>query len=143
MTKKKKALSETCPCGSGLAYAACCGALHAGAAAATPEALMRSRYAAYALGLEDYLLATWAPETRPERIFEPGEAPLKWVSLEVRASGETPGTGAEPDTGFVDFVARARSSRGAVKLSEHSRFRREKTGDAARRWLYVDGDIEE
>lgn len=140
---KKKAQPETCPCGSGLEYAVCCGALHAGAAAATPEALMRSRYAAYALGLEDYLLATWAPETRPERIFEPGEVPLKWVSLAVLASGETPGTEDEPDAGFVDFVARARSSRGAVKLAEHSRFRREKQGALAGRWFYVDGDIQE
>ena len=48
-----------CPCGSGKSYAVCCGLLHTGAAAPTAEALMRSRYSAYGLGLEPYLLATW------------------------------------------------------------------------------------
>jgi len=38
-----------CPCGRGR-YADCCGPLHAGMPAADAEALMRSRYSAYALG---------------------------------------------------------------------------------------------
>lgn len=39
-----------CPCGSALAYTACCGRWHAGPEhlqAPTAEALMRSRYSAY------------------------------------------------------------------------------------------------
>jgi uncharacterized protein YchJ len=52
-----------CPCGSGLDLADCCGLWHKGLAggvcAPTPEALMRSRYSAYVLGLVDYLVATW------------------------------------------------------------------------------------
>ena len=32
------------------------------------EALMRSRYTAYVLKLEDYLLATWHPSTRPQQL---------------------------------------------------------------------------
>src|SRR4051794_32459438 len=48
-----------CPCHSGLRYGACCGPFHEGAeAAATPEALMRSRYAAFSLGLGAYLVRT-------------------------------------------------------------------------------------
>ena len=47
-----------CPCGSGKSYAVCCGPLHQGAAAPSPEALMRSRYSAYALGLVDYIVKT-------------------------------------------------------------------------------------
>ncbi|WP_275423743.1 YchJ family protein, partial [Virgisporangium ochraceum] len=53
-----------CPCGGG-PYAACCGPAHGGAPAATAEALMRSRYSAFALGDADYLLRTWHPTTRP------------------------------------------------------------------------------
>ncbi len=54
-----------CPCGRPLAYAACCGLLHAGSPAPDAESLMRSRFSAYVLGLEDYLLATWHTSTRP------------------------------------------------------------------------------
>jgi SEC-C motif-containing protein len=49
-----------CPCHSGLRYAACCAPFHGGARPDTPEALMRSRYAAFALGLGEYLVATLA-----------------------------------------------------------------------------------
>ena len=60
---------SACPCGSGRAYAACCGRLHSGAEnAASAETLMRSRYSAYVLKLEDYLLATWHPDTRPRQL---------------------------------------------------------------------------
>src|SRR5206468_6493939 len=39
-----------CPCGSPLPYDDCCGRLHVGTAAPTAEALMRSRYSAFATG---------------------------------------------------------------------------------------------
>ncbi|MGZ4607464.1 MAG: YchJ family protein, partial [Blastococcus sp.] len=46
-----------CPCGTGLPYDECCGPLHDGtSAAATAEQLMRSRYAAFAVGDTGYLL---------------------------------------------------------------------------------------
>ncbi|UTA46824.1 SEC-C domain-containing protein [Simiduia sp. 21SJ11W-1] len=57
-------LPNACPCGSANAYAQCCAPLHQGAPAATPEALMRSRFSAHALGLLDYILASWASEAR-------------------------------------------------------------------------------
>lgn len=129
--KKRKACDAACPCGSGLALARCCGRHHAGEPAETPEALMRSRYSAYALGLDDYVLETWAPETRPAVLFETGEERPKWLSLTVHASGE------DGDSGTVRFTARGRTSQGAFKLEEHSRFRRENG-----RWLYVDGALD-
>ena len=56
-----------CPCHSGLRYVACCARLHRGEQpAATPEALMRSRFAAFALGLGEYLVETLAEE-HPDR----------------------------------------------------------------------------
>ena len=51
-----------CPCGSTDGYHVCCGPLHNGERhAETAEELMRSRYAAYALGNADYLFRTWHP----------------------------------------------------------------------------------
>ncbi|HVX54620.1 YchJ family protein, partial [Nocardioides sp.] len=59
-------IGSPCPCGSGLAYDACCGPLHRGARqAGSALELMRSRYAAYALGKADYVFRTWHPRTRP------------------------------------------------------------------------------
>jgi SEC-C motif-containing protein len=122
-----------CPCGSGRPYAACCGRCHAGEAAPDAEALMRSRYSAYALGLPDYLLATWAPQTRPGSL-DSGEADHRrptWLGLAVhshRATGD--------DAAEVEFTARFRIGSGpAQRLRETSRFRRENG-----RWFYVDGD---
>ena len=131
MSKKPKCAGTLCPCGSGLALEACCGPKLAGEPAATPEALMRSRYTAYVLGRDDYVLATWAPETRPAVLFEKGEARPKWIGLTVLSASS------ENDAGFVHFVARARTSSGAIKLEEKSRFRRENG-----RWLYVDGSFD-
>ena len=54
--------SEPCPCHSGRTYGACCRPWHHGAPAPTPEALMRSRFAAYALGLVDHIVATTDPK---------------------------------------------------------------------------------
>ena len=44
---------KSCPCGSGRSYAACCRPAHDGSVPPpTPEALMRARYSAFALGDE-------------------------------------------------------------------------------------------
>ena len=55
----------TCPCNSGLDYADCCAPYISGARKAPgPEALMRSRYTAYALQIMPYLAATLHPGQR-------------------------------------------------------------------------------
>ncbi len=87
---------------------------------------MRSRYSAYVLGLEDYLLATWHASTRPATLdLELGPQP-KWLGLEVKAHSET------NDTATVEFVARCRVGGRAQRLHELSRFVRE-----AGRWYYI------
>ena len=53
--------NDPCPCTSGDKYKRCCGPLHKGAPAPSAERLMRSRFAAYALGLVDYVLDTTHP----------------------------------------------------------------------------------
>lgn len=56
---------KLCPCGSQKPYANCCDRYISGAKPAPiAEALMRSRYTAYTLGNVDYIMATWAAETR-------------------------------------------------------------------------------
>ncbi len=127
--------SGACPCGSGLALPACCGRWHAGAPADTPEALMRSRYAAFVLDVRPYLLATWHPDHRPAEI-EPPEPGLQWLGLRVERSAVHPlGAGQLPPAwvqglsggplsawGEVVFVARYKIGGRAHRLVEHSVF---------------------
>ncbi|MFC1229233.1 MULTISPECIES: YchJ family protein [Streptomyces] len=117
-----------CPCGLPETYESCCGRFHAGTAAApTAERLMRSRYCAFVRLDAGYLLRTWHPRTRPERVdLDPG---MRWTGLEIL---ETAGGSAFHSAGTVTFRA---SYRGG-SLHEHSRF--ERVGGA---WVYVDGDF--
>jgi SEC-C motif-containing protein len=126
-------VTRPCPCESGARYADCCGRYHAGPLhllAPTAEALMRSRYSAFVLGLPDYLLATWYPSTRPARL-EPDDAGLTWLGLALRRH-----TIVDADHATVEFVARSKLGGRAHRLHEISRFVRE-----AGRWYYVDGDL--
>lgn len=119
-----------CPCGRGDPYDDCCGRLHRGeSTAATAEQLMRSRYAAFAVGDPEYLLASWHPTTRPGELdLDPGR---RWTFLEVLA---TAGGGLLDDTGTVEFRAHYRADGRSGSQHEVSRFRRE-----GGRWLYLDG----
>ncbi|MCB1954924.1 MAG: hypothetical protein KDG55_04575 [Rhodocyclaceae bacterium] len=128
MARRKPA---PCPCG-GATLADCCGPLHDGARAATDAAaLMRSRYSAYALGLTDYLLATWHPDTRPATLaLDPS---MKWIGLAVEDARSQ-----DPDHATVRFTARYRAGGRAGRLHENSRFER-----IDGRWFYRDGDVDE
>ena len=125
----KTPAATPCPCGSGLAYARCCEPCHLGQAAATAEALMRSRYSAYVLALHDYLRETWHADTRPEKF---DDAPVRWLGLEVKRHAQQDETHA-----IVEFVARYRADGRGHRLHETSRFVRE-----GGRWYYVDGDFD-
>lgn len=92
---------------------------------------MRSRYSAYALGREDYLLATWHASTRPAALDLAAAPPPKWLGLEVKAHTAT------DDAATVEFVARCKIGGRAQRLHETSRFVREDG-----RWYYVDGDVD-
>jgi SEC-C motif domain protein len=125
-----KVVSDPCPCGSTRPYAQCCGLWHAGAPAPDPLSLMRSRYSAFVLCNEQYLLSTWHPRKRPDSV--PFASNQKWLGLRIvdaRLTGE--------NSGEVEFIARSRvSNAAAVRLHERSRFVREDG-----RWFYVDGDL--
>jgi len=117
-----------CPCGSGRDYHQCCGPIHRGANPASAEALMRSRYSAYALGLADYLAHSWHPDTRPEGQIE---SPLKWVDLEIVSTDQG---GLEDAEGQVEFCARYLEGDRLEALCERSRFVHHEG-----RWVYLDG----
>ncbi|MFP5419245.1 MAG: YchJ family protein [Gammaproteobacteria bacterium] len=120
-----------CPCGSGATVESCCGQYHAGAAAPDAERLMRSRYSAFVLGREAYLLATWHPDTRPAQLQLDDAPSPQWLGLTIRSHA------CQDDAhATVEFVARYKRNGRAFKLHETSRFAR-----LAGRWLYVDGEI--
>ena len=120
-----------CPCGLAREYVQCCGRYHSGALhlqAPTPEALMRSRYSAYAMGLRTYVLDTWYEPTRPEHM-ERFDTRVKWLGQTVKRAWLT-----SEDEGFVEFVARSKEPGDgrAQRLEELSRFVR-----VDGRWQYV------
>jgi SEC-C motif-containing protein len=121
-----------CPCGSNKAYADCCEQyLDGKATPATAEALMRSRYTAYTLQREDYLLATWHSSTQPEQPIVTDEENSKWLGLQVKRHEQH-----DESHALVEFVARYKVGGRAHRLHEVSRFVREDG-----RWFYVDGDM--
>jgi SEC-C motif-containing protein len=102
---------------------------------------MRSRYSAYVRGLEDYLLATWHPDTRPAALDLADDAAVRWLGLEVRrheppADADADAAATVAFVAFVEFVACCRRGGRAQRLHERSRFLREDG-----RWYYVDGEF--
>ncbi|MEQ1583867.1 MAG: YchJ family metal-binding protein [Candidatus Nitrotoga sp.] len=127
-------MQARCACGSNKNFTDCCGCYIGGnTPAPSAEALMRSRYVAYTLECEDYILATWHPSTRPAPQDAADKVKTKWLGLEVKRHEYNL---QEPDRAVVEFVARYKIGGRAYRLHEVSRFVRE--GDL---WFYVDGDI--
>ena len=126
----KPVIKIDCTCGSASLYQDCCEPYHLSTGAPTAEKLMRSRYSAYVLGLEEYLLNTWHPNTRPKYLNLANDR-TKWLGLELIRF--------EPndDQAIVEFVAHFKDNDKAEKLHEVSQFRR-----IAGRWYYVDGEFQ-
>ncbi|HJV24288.1 MAG TPA: YchJ family protein [Aromatoleum sp.] len=129
--KRPRPTSSPCPCG-GSTYAACCAPYHSGTPAPDAEALMRSRYSAYALKLEPYLLATWHRDTRPD-VLDLSQDAAQWLGLEVKRHAMS-----SPESAIVEFIARYKLNGRAHRLHEISRFVRENG-----QWLYIDGNFPE
>jgi SEC-C motif-containing protein len=91
---------------------------------------MRSRYSAFALGLEPYLRSTWSRTTCPRDLDLDPET--RWRRLQIV---DTARGGPDDDTGVVEFRAAFRSAEGAGVLHERSRFARTEG-----RWVYLDGE---
>ena len=120
-----------CYCGSSLPFENCCQPyLKNQKKAPTAEALMRSRYSAFATGAADYLVATTHPSKRK---FHNKAAILEWsksnhwIKLEVLATTKT----------TVTFKAYYLDSALKAQIhTEHSIFVFEKEN-----WYYVDGEF--
>jgi SEC-C motif-containing protein len=138
MSQKKASSTEleiaNCYCKSGVSFALCCHPLVNGhQSAQTAEILMRSRYTAFCLHNQDYLLQTWHISTRPKTIDF--DAKQYWLGLKVVSTHH----GKQGDLeGQVEFVARYKIHGQAYRLHEHSEFLRQDE-----RWFYTQGTLVE
>ena len=122
---------DPCPCQSNVAFGDCCQPiLDGGAAAQTPQQLMRSRYTGYYLGKLSYLLESWHPQTRPASL-DHGSSGI-WVGLEVIDSK----TEASGDEGMVEFRAKMIHNNLLELLHEKSLFNK-----IEGRWYYHSGEL--
>src|SRR5690554_1653696 len=140
MTKKrlkKRRRPAQCPCGASASYGACCGRFHQnGVVAASPQELMRSRYAAYARGEVDYIVETTDPGSPA------WQEPVKIWRDEIRRFGrDSEFLGVEildasegGDRGEVEFLAKLRAAGEDASFEERSKFVRREG-----RWLYQSG----
>ncbi|MCU7938834.1 MAG: SEC-C domain-containing protein [gamma proteobacterium symbiont of Bathyaustriella thionipta] len=126
-----------CPCQSGLSFQKCCQRFLDKSSEQYPETaeqLMRSRYCAFVLKDMDYILNSWHPDFRPNRVELSG-SDNHWIGLKIKSAQR----GQKDDvTGKVHFIARFKINGKAHKLEENSFF--EKINS---RWCYVKGDISE
>lgn len=118
-----------CPCG-GSEYATCCEPYHRELNAPDAQTLMRSRYSAYVLKLEGYILATWHVSTRPASLALSGDTG-KWLGLQIKRYVQQ-----AKDAATVEFVARYKVAGRAHRQHELSYFVREDG-----HWFYVDGEF--
>ncbi len=127
---------KSCPCCSGRDYGHCCEPAHSGSQPpTTPEALMRARYSAFALGNIAFLLETIATtHTEPsdhETITKTLES-TEWCGLHVISASQ------EEALGEVEFVAffkhRDTARQGIQQLHERSHFVH------THQWFYTTGE---
>jgi SEC-C motif-containing protein len=116
--KKNSKNANNCPCGQPFLYENCCEPyLKLTKMAPSPLVLMRSRYTAYVLENEAYLLATWHRTTRPEALnLANNPIKTKWIRLEILDSTQ------QTHTGTVSFVAYYKENGRLLKMAENSHF---------------------
>ena len=87
---------------------------------------MRSRFSAFALGLDGYLLSSWHPSTRPATVELDGGT--VWRKLQIV---DTVAGAPDDETGIVEFRASYRDADGYGMRGERSNFSR-----VDGRWVY-------
>lgn len=130
-------MEETyCCCNSGKTADICCGPFLSGQAIpATPEQLMRSRYAAFFHKKIDYLVATRDPDCREideRRLLADACNQTQWLGLAVMKTDDSQ---LAQGIGFVEFAA-FYDQNGPGQIHENARFVNKKG-----RWVYCDGHI--
>ncbi len=128
---------DNCPCGSGRPFEDCCGPYISGKAKpATAEALMRSRYSAYATKAVDYIVDTCL---RDEKHGIDVDATKRWseratwLGLKILKSEEG---GPSDEKGKVEF--KATYIQGGLREEHHEKATFEKRDGA---WLYTEGEV--
>lgn len=123
-----------CPCGSTQPFQRCCQPYLVGdAIAPTPEALMRSRYSAFATSHVNYLIKTHHPSQRSlneKRDLMQTCRTTTWKQLVVLDAGLT-----NEMQGYVEFMAVYQTNE-LGQLHERSNFVKE-----SGQWLYLSGTI--
>ncbi|MDZ4663068.1 MAG: YchJ family metal-binding protein [Pseudomonadota bacterium] len=129
--------SKLCPCGTERDYETCCAPFISGKSLPpTAEALMRSRYTAYAISELDYIKKTLA--TASSKDFDPVAAKewanqSEWKGLKIISTD----LGKESDkTGTVEFAATYSHKEKTYEHHEVSQFQRNGKGE----WRFVDGE---
>jgi SEC-C motif-containing protein len=121
---------QDCYCGSGISFGLCCQPYISGQKnAPTAEALMRSRYSAYAVHNADYLWETTAPKMRKYHskgaILQWAKA-NHWLTLEIL----------EASTASVAFRAYYLD----LKLQAQIHHERSAFINEGGKWYYLDGE---
>ncbi|SDZ94750.1 SEC-C motif-containing protein [Desulfuromusa kysingii] len=128
---------NSCPCGSGIDYAACCEPIITGKTLAeTAEQLMRARYSAHVVVDVDFIYESTHPDFR-EGYDHKGTKiwaeKSEWLGLEILT---TEAGGAEDQKGEVEFVARFRNDDGTRTHHERGHFLRK-----GKEWLFSEGEM--
>lgn len=151
---------ESCPCGSGETYSACCSKVHKDVQffrKATAEQIVRARYSAYAKKLPEFLMMSTHPDNRafnPDlrawkesiklNMYDNFDLP-ECTILEEKYNESLDDEDAKPDpdveTASVKFVAEMvlRETGEKTSFMETSQFEKAKNSGA---WLYLSGEIE-
>lgn len=129
-------MNSACPCQSGKSYADCCQPIIQGTqAAASAEALMRSRYTAYVRGEISHIINSCVQDDGiDEEATRQWSQSADWQGLDILA---TSGGGPEDQTGTVDFVAHYLNDGVQEDHHELARFVRQEG-----RWLYESGTVQ-
>lgn len=124
----------TCPCGSQKKYTECCGPVLSGEQfAATPEALMRSRYTAFTQKNADYLLSSMTAELQQandhQDLQDFADEVDSWVKLEII---DAPAVSSYATQANVEFAAYFMYDGQQQRIHENSMFVKQND-----QWLYA------
>jgi SEC-C motif-containing protein len=124
-------IETACLCGSEIEYSLCCEPFHKKLKLpSTAEALMRSRFVAYAKQNQAYLLETWHTSKRP-KIIDFSKQEAVWTALDII---KTKKGMAKDSKGIVEFKAYYSLDSEAYVMNEISRFIK-----ASGQWQYLEG----
>jgi SEC-C motif-containing protein len=127
---------QACPCASGRPYRDCCALYHRGAEPPDPSALVRSRYAAFALKDGDYLWRTLHPghddHARGREAYVRGirGSQLRYMGLTLLDSAPPDASG----VARVLFLVKAFERGRELSFVELSNFQHDEAG-----WRYLSG----